>query len=126
MGGVKLTCNDRVSDEAGNRARVLADGLTLLVAISKTRIEQAVFLMRSTREESDGCDAIIVLVGPQRWHPSKRAPFVASLRALGARVGLTVDVYPVRPTDTTRAPLGVEGIRVWLRDGISLLEPADL
>ncbi|MBC7596574.1 MAG: hypothetical protein H7288_22055 [Kineosporiaceae bacterium] len=123
---MNLTCNDRVSDQAGNRPRVLADGLTLLVARRKTPIEQAVLLMRSTQEEFDGYDAIIVLVGPQRWHPSKRTPFVASLRALGARVGLTVDVYPVRPTDTTRGPIGDEGIRIWLRNGISLLKPADL
>jgi hypothetical protein len=68
-----------------------------------------------------GYDAAVVLVGPQRWHPTHRARAVAELRAVARAVGVKVDVYPVRPTDVTGAAADRNPVIVhWLQSGLSI------
>lgn len=116
-------------------AQTLATGIRLLLAASADPFDQATLLItESGTGQLEGSDAIVVLVGPQRWHPSRRGPLVDAIGGLGGRCGLVVDVYPVRPTDIKRQDdirrqaeigaqsAGVAKIVAWMRAGTSLLE----
>ena len=122
-------------------AQTLATGIRLLLAASADPFDQATLLMtESGTGQPEGSDAIVVLVGPQRWHPSRRGPLVDAIGTLGGRCGLVVDVYPVRPTDIKKQAdikrqddirrqaeigaqsAGVAKIVAWMRAGTSLLE----
>lgn len=115
--------------------RAFGDGIRSLLAASADSFDQAtLFVIGSGTGQLEGSDAIVVLVGPQRWHPSRRGPLVDAIGGLGGRCGLVVDVYPVRPTDIKRQDdirrqaeigaqsAGVAKIVAWMRAGTSLLE----
>jgi len=109
--------------------RAFGDGIRSILAASADSFDQATLLVTgSGTGQLEGSDAIVVLVGPQRWHPSRRGPLVDSIGTLGGRCGLVVGVYPVRPTDIKgqadigQQAAGVTEIVAWMRAGTSLLE----
>jgi hypothetical protein len=83
--------------------------------------EQLVVVASPDDDELDGYDAAVVLVGPQRWHPTRRARAIADLRAAARTVGMKVDVYPLRPSDVTGAAADGNPVIVrWLQCGLSI------
>jgi hypothetical protein len=84
-------------------------------------IEQLVVVASPDYDELDGYDAAVVLIGPQRWHPARRARAIADLRVTARTVGVEVDVYPVRPSDVIGAAADRNPVIVrWLQSGLSI------
>jgi hypothetical protein len=106
---------------AGGALPRLTNALRELPSSYLAGVERMVVAAAGDVRDRGGYDAVVVVVGPQRWHPTYRAELVAGVRGLAGSVGVRVDVYPVRPTDVTSyGALRNATVMNWLDTGESV------
>jgi hypothetical protein len=102
------------------RQAALIDALAKAPHTASAGVARMVLVHLDAASEHEDC-LVIVVVGPQRWHPTQRRRFVAELHRIAATVGEKVDVYPIRPSDvaSTAAERNSTILR-WLRSGVTI------